>query len=346
MKMPNGFGSVVKLGGNRRRPYAARVTVGWTDDGRQRFKYVGYYETRPEALIALAEFNKDPGAVARGPVTLADAYAEWSRRKFEGLSYQSVKGYESAWEKVAPLHGRDIRSISTDAMQDLVDSLSKKYSESTVKGARRVLVECFAWAAQRDIVAKNYAEFVKVRRFEKGGKHSPFTDAQVRRILALADAGDEAARLAAVMLYTGVRVAELTGQQTALVDLDRRMMVGGSKTKAGKGRRIPLHERIVPFVAERLGGRFLVMNSRGTAAMLRGSFVNLYWEPLMEKVGAQGHLPHDTRSTFVSKLDGLGANEVAVKMIVGHSFGGDVTKKAYTFKTDEELLAAVDLLDW
>lgn len=29
MKLPNGYGSVTKLSGNRRKPYLARVTLGW-----------------------------------------------------------------------------------------------------------------------------------------------------------------------------------------------------------------------------------------------------------------------------------------------------------------------------
>ena len=32
MKLPNGYGGVIKLSGNRRKPYAARITVGWTTD--------------------------------------------------------------------------------------------------------------------------------------------------------------------------------------------------------------------------------------------------------------------------------------------------------------------------
>ena len=34
MKLPNGYGSVAKLTGNRRRPYMVRITIGFTDDGR------------------------------------------------------------------------------------------------------------------------------------------------------------------------------------------------------------------------------------------------------------------------------------------------------------------------
>ena len=32
MKLPNGYGSVVKLSGKRRKPYQVRKTVGWHYD--------------------------------------------------------------------------------------------------------------------------------------------------------------------------------------------------------------------------------------------------------------------------------------------------------------------------
>lgn len=61
MKLPNGYGSMTKLK-RRCKPYAARVTVGWTDDGRQIKKYLGTFRTRREALNALAEYNHGDSA--------------------------------------------------------------------------------------------------------------------------------------------------------------------------------------------------------------------------------------------------------------------------------------------
>lgn len=51
MKLPNGFGSVYKLSGNRRRPYRAIVTERWqidTETGKwkQKRKTIGYYENK------------------------------------------------------------------------------------------------------------------------------------------------------------------------------------------------------------------------------------------------------------------------------------------------------------
>ena len=47
MKMPNGYGSITKLSGSRRRPYAVRRTV----DGRQ--KYLAYFADFNDALAYL-----------------------------------------------------------------------------------------------------------------------------------------------------------------------------------------------------------------------------------------------------------------------------------------------------
>lgn len=60
MKLPNGFGTVYKLSGNRRNPYVAKKTKGWeidpkTGKSKQLYTVVGYYSTRKEALTALAE---------------------------------------------------------------------------------------------------------------------------------------------------------------------------------------------------------------------------------------------------------------------------------------------------
>ena len=50
MKLPNGFGTVYKLSGNRRNPYVAKKTKGWeidpkTGKSKQLYTVVGYYPT-------------------------------------------------------------------------------------------------------------------------------------------------------------------------------------------------------------------------------------------------------------------------------------------------------------
>ena len=53
MKNANGFGTVYKMSGNRRKPWIAKVTVGWSEEGKQEYYIVGYFETRALATTAL-----------------------------------------------------------------------------------------------------------------------------------------------------------------------------------------------------------------------------------------------------------------------------------------------------
>ena len=48
------------------------------------------------------------------------------------------------------------------------------------------------------------------------------------------------------------------------------------------------------------------------------------------------------RHTFASLMDNAGANDVCIKLIMGHSMQNDTTKGTYTHKTLEELLTEVN----
>lgn len=69
MKLPNGFGTVYKLQGSRRRPYAVKKTV----QGKQ--KYLGYFETFEDAMAFLVEYNRDPALLSPSKTTFAEVYA-------------------------------------------------------------------------------------------------------------------------------------------------------------------------------------------------------------------------------------------------------------------------------
>ena len=53
------------------------------------------------------------------------------------------------------------------------------------------------------------------------------------------------------------------------------------------------------------------------------------------------HTPHECRHTLATMLDRAGANETAVKMILGHARTG-VTKGVYTHKTLADLRKAIN----
>ena len=52
MRKPNGYGSIKKLSGNRRRPYVFLISA----EGKQ--KPLAYFATQTEAEIYAADYNK------------------------------------------------------------------------------------------------------------------------------------------------------------------------------------------------------------------------------------------------------------------------------------------------
>ena len=82
MKNPNGYGSVVKLSGNRRKLWCARKTMGWNDKGHPIYKAIGYYAEREDAMIALAQYNRNPYDIDLSKITLKELFEKWSARDF------------------------------------------------------------------------------------------------------------------------------------------------------------------------------------------------------------------------------------------------------------------------
>ena len=57
MRRENGYGSVYKLSGNRRKPWIARVTIEYDEQtGKQTYETIGYFKTEVDAEFALNEY--------------------------------------------------------------------------------------------------------------------------------------------------------------------------------------------------------------------------------------------------------------------------------------------------
>lgn len=84
MKLPNGYGSVVKLYGKRRNPNLVRKTNGWHFDKEkdkqvQDFIIIGYAPTRADGLQMLADYNKNLFDTKATKMTFDDVCEEWSK---------------------------------------------------------------------------------------------------------------------------------------------------------------------------------------------------------------------------------------------------------------------------
>ena len=104
MKNPNKYGGVFKLSGNRRKPWAVRITTGWSANYKQQYKYLSYHATRVEAVRALADYNTNPYQLETANITFSEIYDKWSSTKFNKIGQSAINTHRAAYKTCEPIH--------------------------------------------------------------------------------------------------------------------------------------------------------------------------------------------------------------------------------------------------
>lgn len=341
MKLPNGYGSVYKMSGNRRKPWAVRVTDGWDENKKQKHKYIGFFEKREQAIKHLSAYNENPLLMQNSKVTFEEVYKKWSDFKFPKSAASNVRSYELSYKYCEPLYKERFIDLKVTHLQKVVDGANKSYP--TLKKLKTLLNQMYEFAMQNDIVDKNYAQFLNIGSPEKSKLHKPFTAKELKKLWDHVD-DMEYIDIILISIYSGVRPGELIILETSSINIEERYMIGGIKTESGKDRVIPISRKIEKYIENRLKDNtsgYLILNRLGEP-LKYSNYYREIWSNIMEKLEME-HYPHDTRHTFASLMDDAGANKLAIKRIMGHA-SQDITDSVYTHKNIESLIAAVDLI--
>lgn len=354
MKAPNGYGNITKLSGNRRRPFWVRITTGWqiTENGKQKqlTKTLGYFSTRKEAMIALADYNKSPYDLTNTSITFSQVWDIWSPKHFERHT-SAAGGLKSAYKKCTPLYDMKMTDIKKAHMQNILDSISHMSEESQIK-VKTVFKNTFKYALENDIVQKDYSEFLTItpKKRKKESKH--FNESELKLILNNLDFEVEFPQSkktyatlnltysVLLLLYTGMRITELLELKTEDIDLKENVIyIHGTKTD-NADRTITIHKDILDIIKNKMSGIYLIENKNGKPIKY-DPYKKYFFDVFMEHLGLS-HTPHATRHTFISRMDTLGvsSNSVLLKRIVGHA-NKNVTE-TYTHKDIKEIKAAID----
>ena len=288
MKNPNGYGSIIKLSGKRRRPFAARITVGYDDNGKQIYKYLGYYETRKEAMRELHKYNINPYDVDLRKITLRDIYDRFIQSKKNSVSAKTLESYSSVRTHLFPLMDSKIIDIKTAQLQKLFDETATKISTGSLKVMKTITAQIFRYAMKLDIIDKNYCDFVTLPRQQKVLERRIFTEEEIA-ILWANIKEIKYTDVIIILIYTGMRINELLKLKKTDVDIVNCTLTGGSKTDAGKNRVIPIHSKILPLIKKRMGNKteYLIPNKTEKGAMQYTTFRLQIFIPMMEKFGME-----------------------------------------------------------
>lgn len=341
MRLPNGYGSVYKLSGKRRKPWAVRITKSISYDensgkAKQTRAIIGYYETKPLALQALARYNEDPYDLNADTITFEGLYEKWSDEYFKTLAnHSSVRTTKAAYNHSAPLHNLKMKEIKVVHLEETIKNA--KVGSSTKGRMKSLYNQMYRYALKHEIVDKDYAALCNpVKREAPDKKAVPFTDKEIQ--ILWDNLSFPFVDMVLIGIYSGWRPQELSVLKTADVDLKNSVMFGGLKTEAGRNRYVPIHPKIRPLIEERYDEKneYLFNDENGqqgtfmTYDKYRGRFNKIMLRLKMK------HRPHETRHTFITLAKQAGMDEYILKLIVGHAIS-DVTEKVYTHRTVEQL---------
>ena len=348
-RRPRGTGSVVKYGGNRRKPWIARY------DGVM----VGSFETKADAVSALQKVVDNPIS-AYYNYTVSEMYELWKKDHFKDLSPKGIEQYETAYKKLEPLYDQKFRTLRIADMQPILDDLeAQRRSESTRNKVRQLLSQMYQRAMADHIVTQNDALYLKVRSDEKvlgKKKQRPiFSDTDIA--ILKANDSDESVKMILIMIYSGMRIGELMTLRKDNVNLDVGYMIGGEKTEAGIDRLIPIHPAIAAYVQyfyDRSAGEFLVSGYRGNKDAR--NFRNRAFYPTLIRLGinkaptgdpvedakieATKKKPHAARRTFATMAVRAGIKPEHLQKIIGHT-KYETTLKFYAQMSQDDLIKSM-----
>ena len=356
MRLPNGFGNINKLSGNRRKPYRARIFDGFTDDGKRLYKNIGYFAKYDEALAALVDYHRNPYDI-KSDITFAELFDKWSAIKFEKVSPSNINGYKASFKHCESIHKMLIKDIKLNHLQAIVDKSGKNYP--TLKKIKSFLSQIFDFAVMQDIISKDRdkTEFIDIGVKEESTLHYKFTSKEIDALWRWSPNNDYV-QVILMLIYSGTRPGELFNVKKSEVNLEEEYFVIVEGKNENAKRRVPIYKRTMPFYENWMSkdGEYLITKLNGDRFNFQTGhrqYIESYWMPVLKDIGIyeykndkgeiQEHRPHDTRHTFTSMWKEKKLDETFRRKIQGHS-GQGVGEQVYTHIDMENLKDEINRL--
>ena len=339
----NGLGSVYKLPNGK---YCAEKTLGWIADPlppdappgtkphKRRVKVKRIFEKKKDAVEALGKLSfadrhpRAGTATARKgkKITLKELYDQWEPTHERSRS--TINCYRSGFRLFEPLWAVPMEDLDIDDLQECLDDADA--GRRTQENARAALGLVYKYGIPRNVIPhdRNLAPFLRLTASGSASQKTGFSEAELKKIRAAADAGDQEAVRVLCHCYLGFRPTALLLLQVKDYDPKGRAFVGGIKTAAGKGRTVPVSPKIQPWITKLAAGdpeRF-VFGRDGAQESLEDYRASFY--ELLQRLGIpnptdeQGRhriTPHSCRHTFATLLKRVKGADADKLALIGHT---------------------------
>ncbi len=314
----------------------------------------------------IVELHKEIVGESLPSSTVAEHVERWLTRKKGATSPATYAFYRTATSKflgfLGERAGRDIAEVTRDDITAFRDAEAGRVAAKTANHSLKCVRMLFKDAMRDHLIEDNPTEFVEVVRAQPTAKLRPFTLAELRAVLSVAD--DEWQSMIYFGLYTGQRIgdiATLTWQNIDTVRNEVRLVT----KKTGRRQIIPIpspllrHIESLPATDDPTAPlhprAFAIVENQGKSGSLSNQFGDLLAQAgLREKVSHRARQDgnarrrrspltfHSLRRTATSFLHEGGVPAAVAKELVGHD--SDEIHEVYVSIGDSALRDAAEKL--
>lgn len=328
----NGQGSVYKRNGK----YAAEVTLGYYIDAsgkrKRKVKRKCGFVKKKDAIAYLETLRT--AAEPKTSASFSELYSQYHTEAEQKLSHSKMQAYEIAWRKIENNIGfLKVNALTVPQLQQLTDDAGSSYY--TKRDIKNLLSHLYTIAIRDDLTDKNRAQYIQLPELHSE-ERTIFTEDEIGKLWALAD--QYIVQHMLIMLYTGMRPAELLQIRIENVNLPEHYLTGGVKSRKAKNRKIIIPDKIAGIVAQ------LVQSAEGiTISNYKKHAFYDAWNACRAAEGFRQELsPYCCRHTYITRLTALKVSPAMLQELVGHE--DYETTLEYTHLSIADRLAEVNRL--
>lgn len=251
------------------------------------------------------------------------------------------------------LFHRKIEDLTSDEIQDYLNSLKEKYSNSYIKKIYEQISQAFTFAINRGYITKNpLMDVIKPKSMKKDKivrameleEQQKFTEYLFTKSIE----EEPYKNVYLIQMFMGLRVGEALALRYSDIDLKRNIVkvnktltkdknervIMGDSTKTYAGiREIPIPEFIKNSIIEQMQlsennpERQLFISQNGN--LVDGKNVNRQLKKCLSGIGITGITTHSLRHTYGTRCVEAGMRAVALQRLMGHT-DVSITLNTYT----------------
>lgn len=331
----NGTGSVFRRNGTWTAQVTAYIVATGEGDHKklvQKFRTKGGFKTKREALEYIPILQGPQGKEAP---SMAELWEVYKKNELPKLSSSKQTAYNKARERLEPLMGRKVDTLTTAQLQGVVNEQSSSYY--TARDMKVVLSHLFRRAQADQFVPTNLAQFIVLPDLEEG-EAQPFSEAEVQTMWRAFADGEIFVGYLLLMIYSGMMPGELFACRKDMIVWDRCEIYGcGKKTKVRKETPIVFAEAVKPVLVELCE----LHDGPKLVRMARDRWYDAYHATL-QKIGVRDLPPYSCRHTTGTEAARQQLPAATIQKIMRHA--KITTSQRYIHLGSAEAHAGVNMI--